>query len=581
MNDQAPTNKEIERFKKLHQKRREILALPAGEALDHILGHPQPAALVHSFPESDFYFLMHDIGPEDSLPLLQLASKRQWEYIIDLEAWDRDRIDTASLPRWLSLLQEADPKRFVHWCLQEKLELIEFYLFKNIEVRILEHDQDPSDFGDGFVTLDSTYYVRFIEHPPEPQTGQLTDDQRIEFLKKFLGHLSTHDHKIYQQVLLEATHVILSETEEENYHWRNVRLAEKGFLPFDEAVGIYQPLKVEDLESKSARPVRGSSQEFSLLPVPEYPFRLLEQNSHFARALRTIQPGDVLQEIQIEFANLCNQIIVADNKTIRDRNELTVIVKKACSYVSIGLERLSGFSPSIDPAKAATLINRHSVGQIFRLGFGQALELKWQAEKWFAQCWFAGRGLRLTFWGEQWLGVLGGLLIKKPLFYDNYRSGVLYREFESSEDILETTAIFDQIKEMDNLLSRVSINLRSLSSYGFITFKNLILTLWAAHECKRTNNKLEPIPVNEFISFYKEFLPGKPGPAAIEQRRVPLQMKETFLNWLAADSGLSKNEIVEKTGPTFEALFKELEEEYGQVAAEDLAAEHVNLFLLE
>ena len=581
MNDQAPTKKEIERFKELQQKRREILSLPTREALDRILEHPQPAGLVHSFPESDFYFLMHDIGPEDSLPLLQLASKRQWEYIIDLEVWDRDRIDTASLPRWLSLLQEADPKRFIQWCLQEKLDIIEFYLYKNIEMRILEHDQDPSDFGDGFVTLDSTYYVRFIEHPLEPQTGQLTDDQRIEFLKKFLGHLSTHDHKTYQQVLLEATHVILSETEEENYHWRNVRLAEKGFLPFDEAVGIYQPLKVEDLESKSAQPVRGFRQEISLLPVPEYPIKLLEQNSHFARALRTIQPGGMLQEIQIEFANLCNQIIVADNKTIRDRNELTAIVKKACSYVSIGLERLSGFSPSIDPSKTATLINRHSVGQIFRLGFGQALELKWQAEKWFSECWFAGRGLRLTFWGEQWLGVLGGLLIKKPLFYDNYRSGVLYREFESSEDIFESAAIFNQIKEMDNLLSRVSINLRSLSSYGFITYKNLILTLWAAHECNRTTNKLEPIPLKEFISFYKELLPGKPEPAAIEQRRVPLQVKETFLNWLAADSGLSKNEIVEKTGPTFEALFKELEEEYERVAAEDLVAEHVNLFLLE
>jgi len=46
-------------------------------------------------------------------------------------------------------------------------------------------------------------------------------------------------------VLLEATHVIPAETEEEELRWRNVRLAEKGFLAFDEAIGIYQRSNLE------------------------------------------------------------------------------------------------------------------------------------------------------------------------------------------------------------------------------------------------------------------------------------------------------------------------------------------------
>jgi len=33
------------------------------------------------------------------------------------------------------------------------------------------------------------------------------------------------------------------------------------------------------------------------------------------------------------------------------------------------------------------------------------------------------------------MGVLGGILLKKPLFYDNYKTGVLYREFTSAEDV--------------------------------------------------------------------------------------------------------------------------------------------------
>jgi hypothetical protein len=87
--------------------------------MDRILEDPQPVALVHSFPEQDFYFLIHDIGVGDSLPLLALASNRQWEHIVDLEVWRKDQIDIESVSRWLSLLLEADPKRFIRWFLEE------------------------------------------------------------------------------------------------------------------------------------------------------------------------------------------------------------------------------------------------------------------------------------------------------------------------------------------------------------------------------------------------------------------------------------------------------------------------------
>ena len=143
MTDDNVDKKALERFEKLRDKRLQILALPPKKAIDKILEDPQPVALVHSFPEQDFYFLIHDIGTGDSLPLLALASNRQWEHIVDLEVWRRDRIEVESVSRWLSLLLNADSERFIRWFLQEKLELIEFYLFNSIEVRVKEHDQDP------------------------------------------------------------------------------------------------------------------------------------------------------------------------------------------------------------------------------------------------------------------------------------------------------------------------------------------------------------------------------------------------------------------------------------------------------
>ena len=581
MTDDKIDEKTLERFEQLRQKRLQILALPPKKALAKILEDPHPFALVHSFPEQDLYFLINDIGAADCLSLLSLASNKQWEHIVDLELWRKDRIDVKSSSRWLSLLFEADPERFTRWFLEEKLELIEFYLFNSIEVRVKEHDQDPSDFGKGFLTLDNVYFFRILEPPVAGDQDDFTIEQHKLFISKLFEHLANLDNKQFQNVLLEATHLIPAETEEDCYHRRNVRLAEKGFLPFDEAIGVYQPISPRDLSKQRPKFILSTAEQTSLLPVSQYPIRMLTEDSHFTRALTAIEQPDVLTQIQGEFANLCNQIIVADHKTIREREELRDIVKKACGYISIGLERLAGDRTGIRPDKSATLITRYPLSQIFKVGFGGALKLKWQAEKWLSQCWFAQKELRLTFWGEQWLGVLGGLLLKKPLYYDNYKTGVLYREFASREDIRTMENIFKQVKAVDQLLSLLPIELERPSFYGFLTFKNLMLTSWARHYLKLPEQRLKPLELGKFKSFFKSLLPGQPDSGSETPRKVPQAMKNLFLNWLVDNTGLKDFEITERIGSTLENLFEDIESELGMVAVEDLDPRYVQLFLLE
>jgi hypothetical protein len=581
VNEESIDIKALERFRTLRDKRRQLMALEPKEAMERILQDSQSLALVHSFPEQDFYFLIHDIGPEDAGPLLSLASNRQWEHLVDLETWQKDQIDIQAVSRWLDLLLAADPARFVNWFLNEKLEFVEFFLFQNIEVRVREHDQDPSEFGPGFFSLDGTYYIRFIDQPADGAENELAETQRKKFITRLAETLSNFDHRLYQGVLLEATHLIPAETEEECFRWRNVRLADKGFLPFDEAIGIYQPIKPQDLADQSAKIIPSDQDPTSLFPVPQYPIRMLSGDDHFSRGLTAIDSENALSHIQTEFANLCNQIIVADHKTIRERDQLRDIVKKACGYISIGLERMSKEKIKVDPRQTAALITRYPLSQIFRVGFGIALNLKWKAEKWLDQCWYARNGLKLTFWGEQWLGVLGGLLIKKPLYYDNYKSGVLYREFDSLEDVRTTEDAFSQIKALDDLLSMMSIDIDLPSAYGFLTYKNLILTLWARHFLKLPVDKLKPIGKNEFKPFFEQLLPGPTADGRAQKRKVPQKMKQNILDWLAADTGLKDFEITARLGQTLENLFEEIESELDRVAAKDLDPRYVQLFLLD
>lgn len=577
MNDNSQNKNSIKSIQSLAEQRQEILSLQAERALDRILGAPDPTALVHSFPEEDFYFLVHDIGLEDSLEVMSLASDNQWEYMLDIEVWEKDRIEISSVTKWLDFLFRVDASRFIKWFLGRKTEFIEFYLFKNIEVIIREHDQDPSDFGDGFFTLDDSFYIRFVDYPHTSEADDNVLETRDKFLTDFITRLAAYDLMTYHKVLLESSSVIPSETEEEDYRLRNVRLAEKGFLPFEQAVGIYQPLKPEDFYRCGKKYIAARSNMDLHLPVPVYTSGMLKEDNLFTNALQAIKTDDVMLQIQAEFAGLANQIIAADQKSIRDRGELRNVVKKVCGHISIGLENLAG-DMSADTNQNAALIQKYFLSHIFRVGYTLCLELKWKAEKWRSKSWFAKNGLSLSFWDEEWVGVLGGLLIKKPLFYANYKTtGLFYKDFSSIEDIKKTDKALNEIIAFDGFLSLMTIKFEAATNRN-ITYKNLILTLWSRNYLGLSDNPV-PLTLDELKTFFDDLFISDES-AKTGFRKTAVSMKESFLNWASEKTSLNIYEITQRIGQSLEDIFNSMESEYGAVAKQDLDPKYIYLFLV-
>ena len=208
-----------------------------------------------------------------------MASAAQWEFIVDLESWEQDRVDISALTKWFRLLLQANPVRLVEWLLKDKPELFEYYLFKNIEVIVREHDQDPSDFGKDFFTFDDVYYMRIVDDQVNGKPQNQDEKTRDDVLPVLLERLAEFDHIQFQQVLFKTRTVIPAESEEEAYRLRNVRLAEKGFLPFDEAVGLYQYLNPKDLQAQRPKIIAGESEQRDALPIPLYPSRMIQEES--------------------------------------------------------------------------------------------------------------------------------------------------------------------------------------------------------------------------------------------------------------------------------------------------------------
>ena len=65
MDEIIENKKIIARIENLAREREKIFSLLPEKVLNAILKSPQPTALVHSFSEQDFYFLIHKIGIEE------------------------------------------------------------------------------------------------------------------------------------------------------------------------------------------------------------------------------------------------------------------------------------------------------------------------------------------------------------------------------------------------------------------------------------------------------------------------------------------------------------------------------------
>ncbi|MEH0020477.1 MAG: DUF6178 family protein [Desulfobacter sp.] len=576
---------------KRREQRGEILSSEPEKALDMILEAPSPATLVQSFPDQDLYYLMHRIGVHDFAPVLAMASSTQWEYILDVEVWDDDRLDTGMMAQAFAQLFKADPQRLLRWSISEKPDFLEFFLFHNMQVHIREHDEPPpSDFED-YTTLDDKFYFRFPDKSPDPSPDGENGEEILpqtpprehapfedtpELIENMLKSLAEMDLSVFHGLLLETLALMPSESEEEQFRLRNLRLAEKGFLPPHEAVGIYQPSRFSDLRK---RPGNGSTTPVydpeTPLP-PQFFAGFITGDSLFVNALAQVDDQERHLELQNELAALINKIISADKIKIRNRESVENTMEKANAFLSLGLEVL--LDGEIHTGKAAQLLRTYFLEDIFRTGSGAGIQLKIRAGQWYRNSFLEKNNLPLSFLGEAYLGVVGGLLIQRPMFFSNYADKELYRHFSALQDIRSTERLLEEIMDLDGFLGGLPIDMETFTQ-GVLTYKSVILTLWVRDRLGLQLDEadallsLAPVPMDGFRQFFTDLFQGDTGIA--EDRAGNLGL------WAAEISGRTPQDLSPSFQAVLYALVRELEEEYGHVKPEGLDPRFIPHILLE
>lgn len=535
----------------------------SGQAILHrVLQLEDSRSAVQQLSGEDFYWMVKKVGEQDAVALLELASETQWQYVLDLEIWVGDRLDLDRADRWISRIGQADGVRLARWFFSQAEFLAHYYLYRSVDVIVIQDDEETWNLPDGTFSADGVFYIRAV------------DPENRAHLENLLRVMAEENHERYQALLSSLPGVLPAELEEELYRWRNVRIAEHGFLPKEEALAIYAPLDLKALHQDEPPALPAGREEVgktSLIPMA--PLEHAEGKNLLTHAVSAERDPLLVDRLRLEFAGLCNQILSADGEISPELEDLLEVCRKASSFVNLALERLAGK----EQEAVEQTLREHSLVALFRAGYGLALKLKWEAERWLQKSWFASQGLGPDFWGEYWGGVLLGVLEKRPRLFVGDREREAYREFEWVSDLADCLRVIRRIMVLDSLLERLTREVRHglpVLETPDITFRPLLFHVWARRLMKARDSFAPMTPAQGRRFFEKLRGKASTGPPFIPG------FEERFVRDFMALAKDSDTEAAEILKDTLVLIWQEFIEEYQDVSLQDLNGRYSKFILL-
>ncbi|MEZ4604716.1 MAG: DUF6178 family protein [Desulfobacterales bacterium] len=157
---------------------------------------------------------------------------------------------------------------------------------------------------------------------------------------------------------------------------RNFRLAEKGFLPFHEAVGVFQPMRVAQLKKEKILQKSPTSGHLGARADESYGPALKTACS--PRLFLKLTTSMCFSSSTWSLPGL-QSMTAAEQKPVRGREALKATSLKKPVHTSIGLESLldsSKTSPDRREEHAAAGVTAHPLIDLFRTGYGHIAALR-------------------------------------------------------------------------------------------------------------------------------------------------------------------------------------------------------------
>ena len=315
--------------------------------------------VTQSLPVEEVYNLIKEVGKEDSLLVLSMASPDQLQYIFDVEWWQGDKFQPKRALDWIVLLDQCQNPETLEWFLSEdfdqKVVLLQafFKVYKKDEM------------------TDSYEGVEGLEHfSPDGVYDIFFKVENSKEIRKLLLLLYEKDQKLLYSLLEAVIWFPVTITVEKAYQWRVSRTAERGIPEFQEAMGIYSRLDSEALKLKLPLLQEFPVSRFRL--SPRYPLAHLDETLFFTQCLAMLENENRFETLRWELVCLANKVIVADGLDLSSLDVRHRALRKTLGYINIGLE----LGAEGDPEKGAALLDKIWIQSFFQVGYQQLRQVR-------------------------------------------------------------------------------------------------------------------------------------------------------------------------------------------------------------
>lgn len=353
--------------------------------VDYLISQPNASAQVAALSPWSLFHLVKEVGESDCLELIHLATDEQTQAFVDLECWQKDHLNPARLERWIDLLlQQEDDENLRRQLRALDPEALVLMMMNHVRVFVVDEDDEESpelvDLQRQWETSPDGYYRLVYDD----------DEDAARLIRRFLAQLFAADIG-YARTLLEAQRAeFVSSLEETAYTVRCGRMEEMGFVPWQDALGLYAPEAPESARRRVLaeldRAREAASRAWTADPVllPALYRDQLSPRDYLAQVLaelhRRAEAGDDAFDFtafEVRLIALTNKAMAAEPVEPGDLDASRRVFRRVVGYVSIGLQ----YAGELSMDRAVELLRHVHPHTLLRAGFALTLGLKVQAER--------------------------------------------------------------------------------------------------------------------------------------------------------------------------------------------------------
>ncbi len=500
-----------------------LAGLPALEAFNLALEHPQPEQVISLLPVESAYLMLHEIGSEDALLLLELTSSDQVKGFIDIDCWDKDRFDIPKLRTWFLLLNELDDERFLRNLHAIDLALLVGFFERHVEVHKIEDLNDPIQVeGPSFLTPDGRYLV---EYTCSVEQNRLINAVlvRIYDFDLVLFHL------VFEALYWESG----ADVEEYAYQERNSRLSSRGFPDYFDALDALAVVNVERFKpQKKVAPPALAEEPGVKVSSANYLTHYEHPDSLLRRALAKDFPSR--EGVSVEIMGLANMAVVAAGVPFFELQAVRELVSRTDGYLSIGLEHRVGQ----DEEKAREQITIYRCIDIHKIGRSLVMRQARRARRLPAKIAIDGRSANKLLLDPPEGDVVLALLKPEPLYFD----GETERQWSALAQVREAETVLDRIESLARLmedqlgitpaaLEGANLAATNFSEAAEVTFRVLFNT-FRSHDLLGNKPSLNPLTLVDLRLLADLLVTDDAG-----RPELPRAQRDAFAQWLQSVAG--------------------------------------------